>query len=82
MTHIFENQFETPDWLTVIDKSSQSLKLIVFKYFTDQYSSYSKDIFQSAYVNNLKEKNSYLKWICPFGKTNTGALSEQNSFSY
>ena len=79
MTHFFKNQFETPNWLNVIDRSSQSLKSIVFKYLTDQYSSYSNDIFQSVSLNNSREKNSYLKLICLLEKINIGALSEQNS---
>ena len=78
MTHISKNEFETLNWLPVKDRCNQSINSIVFKYFTKQCLSYLNEVFELACPNNLKTRNSYLKLICPFRKTNMG----QNALSF
>ena len=72
MTHISKNEFETLNWLPVRDRFNQSINLIVFKYFTKQYPIYLDEVLELACPNNLRTRNSYLKLICPFRKTNMG----------
>ena len=72
MTHISKNEFETLNWLPVKDRFNQSINSIVFKYFTKQCPSYLNWVFELACPNNLRTRNSYLKLICPFRKTNMG----------
>ena len=78
MTHIFKNEFETLNWLPVKGRFNQSINSIVFKYFTKQCPSYLNEVFELACPNNLRTRNSYLKLICPFRKTNMG----QNPLSF
>ena len=78
MTHISKKEFETLNWLPVKDRFSQSINSIAFKYFTKQCPSYVTEVFELAYSNNLRTRNSYLKLICPFRKSNTG----QNALSF
>ena len=78
MTHISKNEFETLNWLPVKDRFNQSINSIVFKYFTKQCPSYLNEVFELACPNNFKTRNSYLKLICPFRKTNMG----QNALSF
>ena len=40
--------------------------------------SYLNEVFELAYSNNLRTRNSYLKLICPFPKGNMG----QNALSF
>ena len=70
MTHISKGEFETLNWLPVKDRFNQSVNSVVFKYFTKQCPSYLNDVFELACPNNLRTRNSYLKLICPFRKTN------------
>ena len=72
MTHISKNEFETLNWLPVKDRFNQSINSIVFKYFTKQCPSCLNDVFELACPNNLRTRNSYLKLICLFRKTNMG----------
>ena len=72
MTHISKNEFEALNWLPVKDRFNQSIKSIAFKYFTKQCPSYLNEVFELACPNNLRTRNSYLKLICPFRKTNMG----------
>ena len=72
MTHISKNEFETLNWLPVKGRFNQSINSVVFKYFTNQWPSYLNEIFELACLNNLRTRNSYLKFICPFRKTSTG----------
>ena len=60
------------------DRFNQSINSIVFKYFTKQYPSYLNEVFELACPNNLRTRNSYLKLICSFRKTNMG----QNALSF
>ena len=78
MTNISKNEFETLNWLPVKDRFNQSINSIVFKYFTKQCRSYLNEVFELACPNNLRTRNSYLKLICPFLKTNMG----QNALSF
>ena len=78
MTHISKNEFETLNWLPVKDRFNQSINSIVFKYFTKQCPSYLNQVFELACPNNLRARNSYLKLICLFQKTNMG----QNALSF
>ena len=66
MARISKSKFETLNWLPVKERFNQSMNLIVFKYFSNQYPSYLDEFFELACPNNLKTKNSYLKLICPF----------------
>ena len=75
LNKITKDEFESPNWLPVTDRFNQSINSIVFKYFIDQRPSYLNEVFESACLNNLRIKNSYLKLICPFRKTNI----EQNA---
>ena len=77
MVHISKNEFETLNWLPVKDRFNQSINSIVLKYFIKQCPSYLNEVFELACPNNAKARNSYLKLICPFRKTNIG----QNSLS-
>lgn len=45
---------------------------IVFKYFTNQSPIYFNEVFESAYLNNLRARNTYLHLTFPFQKINTG----------
>ena len=49
-----------------------------FTYFTKQCPSYLSEVFELACANNLRTRNSYLKLIYSFRKTNTG----QNALSF
>ena len=66
------------NWLPVKDRFNQSINSIVFKYFTKQCPSYMNEVFELACPNNLRTRNSYMKLICPFRKTNMG----QNTLSF
>ena len=70
MTHISKNEFETLNWLPVKGRFNQSANSIVFKCFTKQCPSYLNEVFELACSNNLRTRNSYLKLICPFRKSN------------
>ena len=48
MTHIFQNDFETLDWLPVKDRFNQSVNSTVFKYFTKQCPSCLNGFFELA----------------------------------
>ena len=65
MTNISKNEFETLNWLPVKDRFNQSINSIVFKYFC-----YLNEVFELACSNNLRTRNSYLKLIYPFRKSN------------
>ena len=78
ITHISRNEFETLNWLPVKDRFNQSINSIVFKYFTKQCPSYLDEVFELVCPNNLRARNSYLKSIFPFRKTNMG----QNALSF
>ena len=78
MTHISKNEFETFNWLPVKDRFNQSINSVVFKYFTKQCPSYLNEVFELACPTNLRTGNSYLKFTCPFRKTNMG----KNAFSF
>ena len=78
MTHISKNEFETLNWLPVKDRFNQSINSTVFKYFTKQCPSYLNEVFELYCPNNLRTRNSYLKLICPFRKTNV----DQNTLSF
>ena len=78
MIHISKSEFETLNWLPVKDRFNQSINSIVFKYFTKQCPSYLNEVFELACSNNLRTRNSYLKLICPFRKSNMG----QNVLSF
>ena len=49
-----------------------------FPYFTKQCPSYLSEVFELACANNLRTRNSYLKLIYSFRKTNNG----QNALSF
>ena len=70
MTNISINKFETLNWLPVKDRFNQSLSSIVFKYFTKHCSSYLNEVFELACPDSSRTRNSYMKLICPFRKTN------------
>ena len=76
--HISKNEFETLNWLPVEDRFNQSINSVVFKHFTKQCPSYLNEVFELACPNNLRTRNSYLKLICPFRKSNMG----QNALSF
>ena len=78
MTHIPKNEFETLNWLPVKGRFNQSINSTVFKYFTKQCSSYLNEVFELACRNNLRARYSYLKFFCPFRKTNM----RQNPISF
>ena len=78
MTHISKNEFETLNWLPIKDRFNEFINSIVFKYFTKQCPSYLNEVFELACPNSLRTRNSYLKLICPFQKTNM----EQNAISF
>ena len=78
ITQISKNKFETLNWLPVKDRFNQSINSIVFKYFTKQCPSYLNKVFELVCPNNLRTRNSYLKLICLFLKTNM----EQNALSF
>ena len=78
MAHISKNEFETLNWLPVKDRFNQSINSTVFKYFSKQWPSYLNEVFELACPNNFKIRNSYLKLIGPFQKTNMG----QNVLSF
>ena len=63
---------ETLNWLPVKDRFNQAINSIVFKYFTKQCSSYLNEVFKLDCPKNLRTRNSYLKLICSFRKTNVG----------
>ena len=54
MTHISKKQSESLNWLPVKDSFNQSLKSIVFKYFTKQGPSYLNEVFELACPNHLR----------------------------
>ena len=78
MTHISKNEFETLNWLPVKDRFNQSMNSIIFKYFTKQCLSSLNEVFELACSNNIRTRNSYLKLICLFWKSNMG----QNALSF
>ena len=78
MTHIFKNEFEALNWLPVKDKFNQSINPIAFNYFTKQCASYLNEVFELPCPNNLRTRNSHLKLICSFRKTNMGQKIQQH----
>ena len=72
MTHISKIEFEILNWSLVKDRFNQSINSIVFKYFTNQCSSYLNEFSELACLNNFRTRNNYLKLVFPFRKTNTG----------
>ena len=78
MTHILKKEFETLNWLPAKDRSNQFINSTVFNYVTNQCPNYSNKVFELACLNNLRTRNTYLKLICPFQKTN----ARQNELSF
>ena len=66
MAHISGNQFKALDWFPVKDIFSQSINSTVLTYCTNQCPSYLNEIFESAWFNELRTRNRYLKLILPF----------------
>ena len=62
--------FETLNWLPVKYRFNQSINSFFKKYFIKQCPSYLNEIVELAGSDNLRTRNSYLKLICPFRKTN------------
>ena len=71
-------ELENLNWLPIKDRFNQSINSVVFKYFTKQCPSYLNEVFELDCPNNLRTRNSYLKLICPFRKTEMG----QNALSF
>ena len=78
VTHISKNEFQTLNWLPVKGRFNQSINSIIFKYFTKQCPSYLNEVFELTCPYNLRTRNSYLKLIFPFRKSNMG----QNALSF
>ena len=78
MTHISKNDFETLNWLPVKGRFNQPINSNVFKYFIKQCPSYLNKVFELTCSNNLRTRNSYLKLISPFRKSNMG----ENALSF
>ena len=53
-------------YLVACKRFNQFINSTVFKYFTNQCSNYSNEIFESVCLNDLRTRNSYLKLIYPF----------------
>ena len=72
MTHIFYKEFETLNWLPMIEGSTLSINLNVFKEVNNECSNYQNEVFQTALENNIQTSGSFLKLKCLFHKTNAG----------
>ena len=59
MAHISGNQFKTLYCLPVKDRFSQSINSTVLRYFTNQCPSYLNEIFESAWLNELRTRNRH-----------------------
>ena len=71
MTHILKNEFETLNLLPVKGRSDQSQDSTVFKYFIKKCPGYLNEVFELAFPSNVRRRNSYVKLMFPFRKTNT-----------
>ena len=74
MTHIFYKEFETLNWLPMIEGSTLSINLDVFKEVNNECSNYQNEVFQTALENNIQTSGSFLKLKCLFHKTNAGQM--------
>ena len=74
MTHIFYKEFETLNWLPMIEGSTLSINLNVFKEVNNECSNYQNEVFQTALENNIQTSGSFLKLKCLFHKTNAGQM--------
>ena len=74
MTHIFYKEFETLNWLPMIEGSTLSINLNVFKEVNNESSNYQNEVFQTALENNIQTSGSFLKLKCLFHKTNAGQM--------
>ena len=74
MTHIFYKEFETLNWLSMIEGSTLSINLNVFKEVNNECSNYQNEVFQTALENNIQTSGSFLKLKCLFHKTNAGQM--------
>ena len=72
--HVLKNKFKNLNWLPFKDRFSQSVKSVVFKYFTNKslLFCYWDEFSKPDCLNNLRTRNSYLKLVYPFRKANTG----------
>ena len=73
--HIFYEEFERFNWLSMTYRFKQCVNAIVFKYFNKQCPNYLNEVFDAAVENNFQLRGSFQKSNCPFRKTNTGQLA-------
>ena len=66
ITHILKNELETLNWLPGKDIFNQSINSVVSQYFPNQCRSYLNEVFELAFLDNLRMRNSYLKLLCSF----------------
>ena len=72
---ISHKEFETLNWLPVTERFNQCINSIVFKYVNNQCRNYLIEVFQTAPENNIQTRGIFLKWKCPFCKTNAGQMA-------
>ena len=75
MTHIFQKEFGTLNWLVVTERFNQCIRFIAFKYVNDQYPNYLNEVLQTAPENNIQTRGSFQKLKCTFRKTNAGQMA-------
>ena len=59
MSHIFQKEFETINWLSIKERYNQCVNSIVFKYFDNQCSHYLNEVFMKAPESTSTLRNSY-----------------------
>ena len=77
LKHVFHEEFEHLNWLTVTYRFKQCVNSMVFKCFNEQYPNYLNEVFDVATESNFQLSSSFQKLKCPFQKTNNG----QNALS-
>ena len=61
-------EFETRNWLNVIERFKQSINLISFKQVNDHCSNYLNKVFEKVPENNIQTRGDFQKLKCPFRK--------------
>ena len=74
MTQISHKEFETLNWLPPTKRFHLCINSIVCKYINNQCPNYLSDVFQTALENHIQTRGSFLRWECPFHKTNPGQM--------
>ena len=72
MHHISEEDFRLINWLSTSKRVNQCINNITFKFVSNTYPYYLKEIFEFAPYCRIETRNEFAKLKIPFRKTNMG----------